>query len=278
MKKYASISLICAFVLSACYPGTPQMPDKAQASEPLQVIVGSQPMQVITGSVETSKPVYRVAAEVDAPFILKDGEKVVGFDYDLLEAIAAKQGFTLHYTTYPWANLFGVVEGGQADITAGGIYITPERQAKFDFSTPYLQTGISLWAHNSKNINNFAALRDKKIAVKVRTQAERHVKNLLGSDDKHLSIKETLWLAFKEGASENVDAVVGDTASLTYFNKKYPHPNMVLLSDPKLPTEQYGFMIRKNQPELMEKLNAGLKQVQEDGTLERLRKKWFEDV
>lgn len=280
MKNFTTfIVLATTWLLTACN-GTPQ-PAPRQASAVSSAVAASVPTPVQASPLTQTnhhKPVYKVAVEVDAPFIMKDGEKVVGFDYDLLQEIAKKQNFVLEFQTYPWASLFQAVEEGKADMTAGGIYITPEREAKFDFSTPYLQTGISLWVNQSQSIQRFVDLRDKKIAVKARTQAERHVKNLLGNNQKNLISHETLWLAYKEGASEYADAVVGDTASLIYFNKKYPSAHMMLLSDPTLPSEQYAFMLRRNQPELMMKLNAGLVQVQKDGTLERLRKKWFDDI
>lgn len=219
----------------------------------------------------TAKTVYRVAAELDAPFIMQGERGIVGFDHDLLQAIAEKQGFEVQFTPHPWASLFDAVSSGQADLTAGGIYVTPERSAQFDFSVPYLDTGTAYFMSKEQNIKALNDVSGQKVAVKMRTVAEKTISPLVKKE--HLSKNDTLWLAVKSVLNQQNNVVVGDYASLAYFAKS--HPNFKVVRDDALPTEVYAFMVRRGQPELIDKLNKGLAQVRADGTYDRLYQKWF---
>lgn len=264
---------LCALALAACQKQQAQAPEQAKPAP--ATAQASTIAPVAASNASSNLPKYRVAVELDAPFALQmaDGS-VSGFDYDVLQAIGEKQGFTLEYNAYPWSSLFSALEKGEADLTAGGIYITPERKERFDYSTAYLDTGTSLLTSKTSGIQKLSDVRGKKVAVKERTQAQKWVASVDGA----AQVRPTLWLAFKEGMSKNVDVVVGDEASLTYFLKQYPDDSLTLIRETSLPNEQYAFMLRKGQPELMMKLNAGLAQLEQDGTLAKLRKKWFEEA
>lgn len=127
------------------------------------------------------------------------------------------------------------------------------------------------------NLQKLTDIQEETIAVTDRSEAEKWVSETI-LNPAQIKTKPTLWLAFKEGASKNVDVVVGDTASLTYFLKEYPDDSLVLFSENTLPVERFAFMLRKGQPELLRKLNAGLTQLQNEGTVDKLRKQWFEEI
>ncbi|SSY70199.1 substrate-binding periplasmic protein [Alysiella crassa] len=274
--KKLMISAVCTLALAACQKQQAQAP--AESKPTPATSQASTIVPAAASSTNSHLPKYRVVVELDAPFALQmaDGS-VSGFDYDVLQAIGEKQGFTLEYKAYPWGSLFSALEKSEADLTGGGIYVTPERQEKFDFTSNYLPTSTALLVSKTSGIQKLSDIRGKKVAVKERTQAQKWV-NKTTDDLSKVQAKPTLWLAFKEGLSKNVDAVVGDEASLTYFLKQYPDDSLTLIQDNSLPKEQYAFMLRKGQPELMMKLNAGLAQLEQDGTLAKLRKKWFEEA
>src|SRR5262249_55039656 len=73
-----------------------------------------------------------------------------------------------------------------------------------------------------------------------------------------------------------IDAVVGDEPILTYSMFK-SFQNLVTTGT-KLTQEDYGVLLRKTDKELLAKVNATIARLKKAGTLEELRKKWFQNV
>ncbi len=80
--------------------------------------------------------VVATAAEFP-PYESKDGEKFVGIDIDLAQAIADKLGMTLKFEDGIFDSVISLVKTGKADIGIAGITITPEREKEIDFTDSY---------------------------------------------------------------------------------------------------------------------------------------------
>ena len=88
----------------------------------------------------TEAVTYKAVTEATFPpfdTVDEDGN-IIGFDMDLMNAIAEDQGFKVEYVDMEFDSLIPAVENGDADIiTAGMNAMDPARQAKVDFSTTY---------------------------------------------------------------------------------------------------------------------------------------------
>lgn len=76
------------------------------------------------------------------PFEFKQGDKYVGFDIDLWDAIAKQ--LNLSYTLKPM-DFSGIIPGLQTrnvDLALAGISITDERKKAIDFSDGYYNSGL----------------------------------------------------------------------------------------------------------------------------------------
>ena len=51
-------------------------------------------------------------------------------------------------------------------------------------------------------------------------------------------------------------------------------PDIIKIVGENVTTESYGIAVQKGNTELLDKINAGLKNVQEDGTFDELLEKW----
>lgn len=100
------------------------------------------------------------------PFIMRDPKSpsgATGFEHDLLEAIAQKQGFKLKYDVHTWVGLFDTLNTGEADIVAGAVTMTDERAQTMDFSQPHYDYHYVMLVKNELgSANGFAALKAKK--------------------------------------------------------------------------------------------------------------------
>src|SRR5262245_44294941 len=78
----------------------------------------------------------RVAVSTDRPpLILKNRSgATVGFDIDIVSALASAMGLELELVEVPFAELLPSVESGRADLAISGITMTPERNARVAFA------------------------------------------------------------------------------------------------------------------------------------------------
>lgn len=91
---------------------------------------------------------------------------MVGFDVDLLNAIAEDQGFKVQYLDQDFAGLIPALQTGNIDIIASGMTITEEREQEVDFSEPYITAGLALAVPiNNEEIQSVADLQGKTVAV-----------------------------------------------------------------------------------------------------------------
>ena len=68
----------------------------------------------------------------------RDGE-YVGFDIELLQTFAQKEGFNLEFISLEFGSLIASLSSGKVDMIADCIAITPERQKQIDFSDAYME-------------------------------------------------------------------------------------------------------------------------------------------
>ena len=74
-----------------------------------------------------------------APFSYHDASgKLVGFDVEIGEAIAKKIGVQAEFVEGKWDGLIAGIDAKRYDVVINQVSVSPERQAKYDFSTPYI--------------------------------------------------------------------------------------------------------------------------------------------
>ncbi|SUO93316.1 transporter substrate-binding domain-containing protein [Suttonella ornithocola] len=209
-----------------------------------------------------------------------------GFDIDLINAIAAKENFNVNFKVQLWRGLLEKLNTGDVDIVATAVVITPERQEKYDFSHPYLDTGwMAVLKENNQgqqyqtfeeaiaNSNNFVTETDGA--------GEKEVKNIIAekSNGKLKTVNST-YLGIKDIATSQSDISYDISRVLQYYvyteqmNKRY---NLYGLVNPNAKKDHFGFVVKKGRKDLLEKLNRGLKTVHYDGTYDNIYKKWFKE-
>ena len=89
---------------------------------------------------------YKVGTEPTYPpfdTTNEDGD-IIGFDMDLMKAIAKDQGFEVEFASFDFDALIPALKSDSADIVIAGMNITPERAKQVDFSDSYYKTGVVL--------------------------------------------------------------------------------------------------------------------------------------
>ena len=130
--------------------------------------------------------VLRIALEGTYPpfnFQGKDGQ-LTGFEVDFAKALAAQLGLKPKFQTAPFAGLLGALESGRADVVINQITITPEREAKYDFSEPYTISGVQIIKLKDRpGLEKPEDLAGKKVGVGLGTNYEQWARANVPSAD-----------------------------------------------------------------------------------------------
>ena len=210
-----------------------------------------------------------------APFeyIDEDGN-TVGFDVDLSNALAEKLGLTCEWLpNQAFDTLVPTIQqGGKADISIAGMTISDERLEQVDFSDPYLTPNQGIVAAAGSDLNS-ESLNAEGMQVACQTGT---------TGDEWIS--ENLPNATKVPLADVTAALMGISTGL-YNAMVIDLPvaqNMIAesFSDlevvEEIPTgEQYGIAVSKDNPGLLAAINDALAAIEEDGTMDEIKQKWF---
>ncbi|ASN18106.1 glutamine ABC transporter substrate-binding protein GlnH (plasmid) [Pantoea ananatis] len=207
------------------------------------------------------------------PFEFKQGDKYVGFDIDLWNAIAKKMNVSYELRPMDFGGLIPGLQSRNMDVAMAGITITEPRKQVVDFSDGYYNADLLIAVKsNNTSITKFSDLVGKKVGLKQGTAAATFMKGKYKADYVEFPNIDNAYLDLQAG---NLDAVVHDSPNVLYYVKTAGDGKIKAVgeNDSILP-QQYGFAMQKNSP-LTPKVNAALKALRADGTYNKIYVKWF---
>ena len=209
-----------------------------------------------------------------APWTYHDeSDELVGYDVEVGKAIAEKLGVTATFVEGEWDGLLAGLDAGRYDIMVNGVGITPDRQEKYDFTTPYAYNRTAVIVRGDYDeIHSMEDLNGKKTANTISStyaeQAEAYGATVTGVDDLNQTIE--LLLAGRIDATLNAEVVFAD------YQKAHPEANIKIAaySDD---VERVAIPVRKNADTatLLAAINQALAELDADGTLTELSVKYF---
>lgn len=208
------------------------------------------------------------------PFEFKQGDKYVGFDIDLWDAIAKKMNISYELRPMDFGGLIPGLQSRNLDVAMAGITITDARKQVVDFSDGYYNADLLMAVKTGNNsITRFSDLAGKKVGLKQGTAAATFMKSKYKANYIEFPNIDNAYLDLQEG---NLDAVVHDSPNVLYYVKTAGGGKVKSTgeSDSILP-QQYGFAMQKNSS-LTPKINAALEALRADGTYSKIYVKWFD--
>ncbi|WP_050476329.1 basic amino acid ABC transporter substrate-binding protein [Herbaspirillum rhizosphaerae] len=222
--------------------------------------------------------VYLVGVEsAYAPFSAENEQKnVVGFDIDVMKALAQKIGIEVKFVPTPFEGFFNFLAQGDRDLLISAITITDERKQTVDFSEPYFEASqLIAVADSNTKVQKFDDLKTLKVGVQSATTGDEVVQNLLGKNSANIKRLDSTPLALKELETGGVDAVVADDAVVKNYITNNPSSKLRTVSDAGFPKEYYGIAVRKGNTELLNKVNKGMADLKADGTFDKISAQYF---
>lgn len=218
-----------------------------------------------------------VVAELGfAPFEYMDEKtgEPVGFDVDVINAVAEKMGLTASYLpNQKFDTLVPIIkQGGKADVSIAAVTITDERMESVDFSEPYLDSNQAIVvAKGSSETEETLNDASKQVVCQGGTTGDEWIGENL-PDAVRVPVDDVT--AALTGVQTGLyQAMVVDLPVASYMlSQSFSDLQIVK----EIPTgEQYGIAVSKDNPELTQAVNKALEDMKSDGTMKEIETKWF---
>lgn len=229
-----------------------------------------------SGLANAQSPVLRVGTEAGfMPFEYVDDKtnELSGFDMDLIRAIGQELGMTVQISNINWDGLIPGLLSNHFDVLIAGITITEERAQSVNFSTPYFESVLTIMVRQENNtIQTLDDLAGKTAAVQISTTGDFVAEELEGI--KGINRYNTVPEAMQAVINRNADAALIDLPVAQAYlahNPATPLKAMGAVSD----SDFFGIAVRKQNTELLEKINGALESLKTNGIYDELYNKWF---
>ena len=234
------------------------------------------------------------------PYEYVEGDKFVGIDVEIAQAIADKLGMELQIEDVEFGSIIGGVVEGKYDMGMAGMTVTEERKQSVNFSNTYA-TGIQvIIVKDGSSITSLddifefnadgdpVALKDPDLKVGVQQDTTGDIYS--SSDisgwgfcdvEEDGTVTTDRVVRYKTGA-DAVEALKTDKVNMVIIDnepaKSFVAANEgihILEGDNEYAVEDYAICIAKENTELLDKINKALDELKKDGTIDKIVSKYI---
>lgn len=204
---------------------------------------------------------------------LDKNNNIIGFEIDLINAIAKEANFKVKILSTPWDGIFDGLLHNEYDAILSSVTITEERKKLMDFSIAYINAGQVFII---KKENNLLFKQDnisnKTIGGQIGTTG------LMKLKDTNAFIKpyDEIVFAFDDLKDNKIDAVICDlpiAAAFSKLNRNYANLFSIIL--PTYTDEYFGIAVNKSRKSYLVMINTGLEKIIENKIIDTIYAKWF---
>jgi len=206
-------------------------------------------------------------------FVDKDG-KPAGFDVESMDWIAKKMGFKIKHQPMDWDGIIPALTAKKIDIIASGMSATEERAKIVNFSIPYYEVTQVLLVKGD-DATPFADLlkTGKKIGVQRGTVTNKLLEEMSKKEGYkfELVLYDSTDLSMEDVKIGRIAGSGMDSSIAKELMKGQPYKVSGTFD---VPSEKYGYAIRKEDKEFLDTVNKGLEQLMKDPYWQELKKKY----
>ncbi len=251
--------LIASLVLAACASPTPE-PTPTPAPDEWDRIRAAGKIVVGTAADYPPFTFYNQSLQFD------------GFDIALMTAIAQKMGVQVGFVNFAFEGLIGAVQLGQIDAAIGALSVTPERQARVDFSDVYYVGEDGVLAPQDSPITSVASAADmagRRVGVLRGSVYEEWLTSQLPPDAVQVYVKTDD--AIRDLRDRRIDLVMLDLLPAQSFAQQ----GGVRLVGRGLNMQRLAIAVRKGAASLQREINQALTQLNNEGRLAQLAQQYL---
>ncbi len=224
------------------------------------------------GSTDDGKLIMATNAEFPPfEFIAADGNGICGefdgIDIAIANEIAKDMGVTLEVSNMDFNSIIPAVDAGKADIGIAGMTVTEDRLENVDFSEPYWVAVQTILVNtDNTDITSVETLNGKKVGVVTGYTGDLTLSEIEGIE---LARYQKGIDAVQDVLNGKIDAAVIDSPTAASFIAKNPTLKGIT-DDTVFETEEYAVAIKKGNTELLEKVNATIKRLNDSNEIAKI--------
>jgi His/Glu/Gln/Arg/opine family amino acid ABC transporter permease subunit len=219
--------------------------------------------------------VVRVGTEgVYPPFSYRDPDtnELTGFDVDVIKAVAEEAGWDLKFVEAPFDALFPALDSDRIDVIANQVTITPERKARYLFSTPYTYShGVIVTASDTDDITTLADLKGRTVAETASSNWAQVAKDA-GAKVQYV---QDFGPAVELLIQGRVDAIVNDNIAVLDYLATSGTDQVKIAGDAGDEILEQALAFRKSDADLQRQANDAIQALTDDGTLAKISEDYF---
>lgn len=203
-------------------------------------------------------------------YIDESGENV-GIDVDIAKEACRRLGITPVFKQITWDRKDSFLDSNEIDCLWGSFTMS-RRTDDYRWAGPYMYSRQVIVVRKDREINSFADLKGKRIAVQSTSKPEHII--LSGEDDRiqgvsavySMSTMSELYASLRKGY---IDAAAGHEVAIKRFVDTNPQQFIIL--DEILYKSELGVAFKKGRSDdVPDMLNDILKQMIDDGTIKKI--------
>lgn len=206
-----------------------------------------------------------------------EDNKLVGYDVEVIEAIAGNLGYEINWTTAAFDGLLASLNAGKLDTIANNFAITPERQENVNFTTPYAYTASGIAVKEDSEYQSTFDLDNETVGAVAGsnklTELETYIAETgLNIDARHYDTREGPQEDTLKG---QVAGYIQDKAVLAATIKKDGLGLRVLPENLVGGKVAFPFAKTEEGEALLAEFDAELQNLLADGTIKELSEKYY---
>lgn len=253
MKRKISVLLLLLFVLAAGACGKGENKEKEEA--PLVV------------AMELAYPPFETRDDAGEP---------AGVSVDLMKAFGEYVGREIKIENTAWDGLIPSLQTGTADLVISSMTIRPDREEQVDFSDPYANALLAVLTSKDAGVKSVEDLNQagKKLAVKSGSTGHLYAESNLTKAELIVLPDESACVT--EVAQGRADGFIYDQLTI-YRNWQRNLDTTDAIFIPFQEPEKWGIAVQKGNRELLDQVNAFLKEFREEGGYEKLEETYLSE-
>lgn len=203
------------------------------------------------------------------PYEYHEGDKIVGIDVEICQAIADELGKELVIEDMAFDSVITSVYTGKADLGAAGLTITEDRLKNINFSDPYATAAQVIIIKEDSDIASPDDLVGKTIGVQLGTTGDIYAEDI---EDATLERYNKGFEAVQALLQGKIDAVIIDNEPAKVYVSQNDGLKIV---DEAFTYEEYAIAIAKDNTKLLDDVNAAIKKLKDSGKLDEIVAKYI---